>query len=332
MQEAFSIKLKEEQETNLLPLETLAYAINTEVVEVNRRAEIIGAYLIQAKQQLPNDTSFMEWVSQNCPFSHSTALGLMNYAKGVQETPCLMGKPKSIVLEVMKLPSGEREAFIEENDGKSVRQIRKLIEERDAAKAQAAKAAQERDRFRDGYESLNEGFYAMKAERDKLAENVKSLMDAEPKTVEVAVEVAPPDYVQLKEEAESARVARAAADAAQAKAQELMRRAEEAERYAEEQEELRKQAQSELRRIKDGSDDTQQQGTPYSAVMFSEAVQEFIGHVGPAPHMSAFFRAMSNDELDTIDKWLDVIQEWLAGTKTAIHEGLRYIDVDSAVL
>ena len=81
MQEAFSLKLREEQNNELVPLSTLAYAINMEAFEINRRAGIIGNYLIQAKQQLPGDGSFMTWVSENCPFSHSTALNLMHYAK-----------------------------------------------------------------------------------------------------------------------------------------------------------------------------------------------------------------------------------------------------------
>lgn len=142
---------------------TLAYAINAEAAEVNRRAEIIGNYLIQAKEQLPNDGSFMTWVSENCPFSHSTALGLMNYAKGVRETPCLIGKPKSIVLEVLKLPAGEREAFVEENGDKSVRQIRKLIQERDEALKEAEDARQRetyavqaRERVENGFHQANE--------------------------------------------------------------------------------------------------------------------------------------------------------------------------------
>lgn len=80
MQEAFSLKLREEQNNELVPLSTLAYAINMEAFEINRRAGIIGNYLIQAKQQLPGDGSFMTWVSENCPFSHSTALNLMKNA------------------------------------------------------------------------------------------------------------------------------------------------------------------------------------------------------------------------------------------------------------
>lgn len=316
MQEAFSIQLREDQKTEIIPLQTLAYAINTEAAEVNRRAANIGAYLIQAKQQLPSEGSFMEWVAANCPFSHSTALGLMNYTKGIQETPCLIGKPKSIVLEVMKLPSSEREEFMETNGDKSVRQIRKLIEERDAAKAEAARRAEERDRFASGIEKANEALFSLKEQNDKLSNRLQSLIEAGPETVKV--EVAPPDYEAIKAEAETKR----------AKIEALQRRAEEAEQYAEEQEALRKQAQSELRRIKDGSEYEAQPGTPYSAAALSDTVREFMGRVGPMPHMTTFFRSMPNDELHTIEQWLDVISEWMGGTRKAIDEGLQCIDVD----
>ena len=141
MQEGFTIQLREpQQERQLVPLATLAYAIAQESLEVNRHAASIGRLLIQAKEQLPDDKGFMEWVQENCRFSHSTALNLMKFARGVEETPALQGHSQSFVLEVLKLPAAEREQFAQEHEGDSVRKIRELIAERDKARQDADRA------------------------------------------------------------------------------------------------------------------------------------------------------------------------------------------------
>lgn len=334
MQEAFSLTLREEPRKELVPLETLAYAINAEAAEVNRRAEIIGNYLVQAKEQLPNDNSFMTWVSENCPFSHSTALGLMNYAKGVRETPCLIGKPKSIVLEVLKLPAGEREAFVEENGDKSVRQIRRLIQERDEARKEAEDArtrescaVKARERIEDGITKANEMLAALQRERDYYANRAAALEEAPPEQIEVPVEVIPDDYEEAK---------RQAADAAeQLEAQiaenvRLSRRVEDAEAYAEEQEDLRKQAQSELRRIRDNAEETPET-SPFSALAVGRAVQSFMAEVGTLPHMSAFFRSMDTSEAQVIEKWLEVVEKWVSQSKEAVRASSSVIDIDAVV-
>lgn len=334
MQEAFSLTLREEPRKELVPLETLAYAINAEAAEVNRRAEIIGNYLVQAKEQLPNDNSFMTWVSENCPFSHSTALGLMNYAKGVRETPCLIGKPKSIVLEVLKLPAGEREAFVEENGDKSVRQIRRLIQERDEARKEAEDArtrescaVKARERIEDGITKANEMLAALQRERDYYANRAAALEEAPPEQIEVPVEVIPDDYEEAK---------RQAADAAeQLEAQiaenvRLSRRVEDAEAYAEEQEDLRKQAQSELRRIRDNAEETPET-SPFSALAVGRAVQSFMAEVGTLPHMSAFFRGMDTSEAQVIEKWLEVVEKWVSQSKEAVRASSSVIDIDAVV-
>ncbi len=326
MQEAFSLQLREEPQTELLPLHTLAYAINSEAFEINRHAGAIGNYLIQAKQQLPGDKSFMEWVSANCPFSHSTALGLMNYARGIEETPCLAGKPKSIALEVLKLPAGEREAFVEENGDKSVRQIRELIKERDEARRQEEIARKAYERVEEGYNKAYNALNNMKNERDFFAQKAKNLEEAPPEQIEV--EVVPEDYEEAK------RAAAAANDRLAAQLEEnerLARRVAEAENYAEEQEELRKQAQSELRRIRDGADERDEQPSPFSALAVARSIQSFMADVGTLPHMSAFFRTMDNGEAQTIEKWLEVVEEWASESKKAVRAGFAFIDLDATV-
>lgn len=310
-----------------MPLNTLAYAINVEAAEINRRAEVVGNYLIQAKEQLPDDTGFMDWVSENCPFSHSTALGLMKYARGLTETPALIGKPKSIVLEVMKLPAAEREEFIEENDGKSVREVQKLIKERDEARQQEelAKQAYEKqkdqmERFSSNYEKMNDLYHEEKQKVDLLEEQIQCLQNADPETI--TVEVAPSDYDKIKEIAQSA----------EQQAEAFRRSVREAEEYAEEQERLRKQAQSELRRIRDGAGERGNDEAPFSPSALSTSFQAFLGDVGTMPHMSAFFRSMKHEDLHSIKQWLAVFSEWLDGATKAVDEGFKYVsDCESSV-
>lgn len=334
MQEGFSIQLREDQPTELLSLQTLAYAINTEAAEVNRRAEIIGNYLIQAKEQLPDDSSFMSWVSENCPFSHSTALGLMKYARGLSETPSLIGKPKSIVLEVMKLPAAEREEFVAENDGKSVRQIRKLIEERDAAiqqeelaKKAYQEAAKKSEQLVSSYEKVNDLYYEEKAEKEALQRRLEEAVQAEPKIITETVEVAPPDYEQLKEQSAEAL---AAAQRAEEEAASLRRMVKETEEYAEEQEELRKKAQSELRRVQESTHESVNTNGHFSAESLGTTFHSFLTSVGTLPHMAAFFRSMPHEELQVIDKWLKATSEWLEGASKAVQEGFLYIGSDDS--
>lgn len=326
MQEAVSLKLREEQNNELVPLSTLAYAINMEAFEINRRAGIIGNYLIQAKQQLPGDGSFMTWVSENCPFSHSTALNLMHYAKGVEETPCLAGRPKSIVLEVLKLPAGERESFVEENGDKSVRQIRKLIEERDEARRQEELAKKAYERIESGYNKAADMLQSIKNERDYFQRKAEALESAPPEQIEV--EVVPEDYEDAKREAAEAsdRLAEQLEEN-----ERLAQRVRDAEAYAEEQEELRKQAQSELRRIRDGAEEQFEQASPFSALALSRSIQSFMADVGTLPHMSAFFRTMDSAEAQTIQKWLEVVKEWAIESEKAVQAGSSFIDLDATV-
>ena len=167
MQEGFTIQLREpQQERQLVPLATLAYAIAQESLEVNRHAASIGRLLIQAKEQLPDDKGFMEWVQENCRFSHSTALNLMKFARGVEETPALQGHSQSFVLEVLKLPAAEREQFAQEHEGDSVRKIRELIAERDKARQDADRAEKARLRIEEGFQEAAKKLDEVAGQRD----------------------------------------------------------------------------------------------------------------------------------------------------------------------
>lgn len=331
MQESFQLQLREEG-AELIPLPTLAYAINMESAEVNRRSEIIGNYLIQAKAQLPEDSSFMAWVREQCPFSHSTALALMKYARGVSETPALAGKPKSIVLEVMKLPANERADFIAENDGKSVRETRRLIEEKEEAQRQAElaktayqQAQQRADRAQTSMELLNNLLHDEKQRSAALQEQLEAASQAE--AIPVEVEVPPADYDYLKQ---GMAEAQEAVTLARQEAEAMRRKAEETEAYAMEQEAMRKQAQSELRKARDASYQTS--ANAFSASGLSETFSNFLTSVGTLPHMGAFFKTLPSEDVQTIRQWVGVVSEWAENAKEALDGSALHVDADTSVV
>lgn len=210
----------------------------------------------------------------------------MHYAKGIEETPCLAGRPKSLVLEVLKLPAGERESFVEENGDKSVRQIRKLIEERDEARRQEELAKKAYERIESGYNKAADMLQSIKNERDYFQRKAEALESAPPEQIEV--EVVPEDYEDAKREAAEAsdRLAEQLEEN-----ERLAQRVRDAEAYAEEQEELRKQAQSELRRIRDGAEEQFEQASPcfqpLRSLVLSNPLWPTWGHSLTCRHSSA---------------------------------------------
>lgn len=331
MQEGFTIQLREpQQEQQLVPLSTLAYAIAQESLEVNRHAASIGRLLIQAKEQLPDDKGFMEWVRDNCRFSHSTALNLMKFARGVEETPALQGHSQSFVLEVLKLPAAEREQFAQEHSDDSVRKIRELIAERDKARQEAEWAEKARLRIEEGFQEASKKLDEVASQRDFFKEQYEAVNEQPPETVEVKVpvEVVPDDYDELKKRAADAEsredeLLRQVKDA-QARADDAENRAQDAEEEAEKQEQLRRQAQSELRKLRDADGDSL-----FSSKRVGEAVQSLISQLGTLPHMGALFRSVPKAEIDEITRWLNVAIEWAENSKRAINSIQGFIDDDS---
>lgn len=337
MQEGFTIQLREpQQERQLVPLATLAYAIAQESLEVNRHAASIGRLLIQAKEQLPDDKGFMEWVQENCRFSHSTALNLMKFARGVEETPALQGHSQSFVLEVLKLPAAEREQFAQEHEGDSVRKIRELIAERDKARQDAEHAEKARLRIEEGFQEASKKLNEVANQRDFYKGQYEAVSDQPPETieVEVPVEVVPEDYDELKRRAADAEsredeLLRQVKDA-QERANDAENRAQDAEEEAEKQEQLRRQAQSELRKLRDADGDPDADGdSPFSSKHVGEAVQGLISQLGTLPHMGALFRSVPKAEIDEITRWLNVAIEWAENSKRAINSIQGFIDDDS---
>lgn len=312
--------------------------INQIEVEIKARAGmiteniiIIGKMLMDVKGRLDHG-QFMNWLKDKVNFSQSTANIFMRIAREIPRTPGLVSLPYTKALALLDVPEAEREQFAQENNvaDKPTREIQRLIQEKEAAeKAKqeaeaAAKVSAEQletqrhtsQHFQNLADQYSQEYYK-ENERANILSNKLDALTAAPAPPPTEIEVPPADYEEWK------------ARAAQAE-----QRAEEAERYAMEQEAARQQAQGELRKMKETRADMPLRGNnPLSLECFSSTIKQFMGQVGMAPNMAPFFRAMEPDALHAYAQWVDVLAEWVDGTRQAIAEGSQYVDVpESAVV
>ena len=151
----------------------------------------IGVYLITAKAQLGRG-EWLEWL-RGVDINVSTADKIMQYAREIPQEGALGQLPMSKAMALLPLPAAERESFAQEHGDKSVREIKRLLREKEAAEMERAQLQKERDAMAAAYEKASSR--ATKAEID--AYNLQQqLNSAEPRTVKV-VEV-PDDYQALK--------------------------------------------------------------------------------------------------------------------------------------
>lgn len=104
----------------------------------------MGQLLQEAKELLDDTKEFERWLSEEAACRKSTAYNYMNLAKKFGD---VQGKIASLTysqaLALLALPDEEWEEFIEQNDVESMstRELKKAIEERDAARKEAEAAA-----------------------------------------------------------------------------------------------------------------------------------------------------------------------------------------------
>lgn len=330
MPEKFTLALQDlpespaaQPDSALMPLEQIEMEIKARAGMITENIIIIGKMLIDVKGRL-EPGQFMNWLRDKVSFSQSTANNFMRIAREAPKTPSLAGLPYTKMLALLDVPEPEREQFAKDNkiDDKSAREIQRLIKEkedaekaRQAAEAGAKAIAEQLDtqrqiaqRQQDLAEQYNQKYYQEVENTALLESKLSALQAAEPKTIEV--EIQPADYEELK--------ARAA----------------EAEQYAMQQENERRRLQTELRKLQETRADMPLQGDgPLSIEAFSNSIKDFMGKVGLAPNMAPFFRAMGPDTLHAYGQWLDVLADWMDGTRKAISEGTHYVDVaESAVV
>lgn len=169
---------------------------------------VIGLDLIEAKAQLQHG----EWLDflDRAGFNARTASNYMRVAGAVEETPKLAALPYSKALALIEAPDDARERIMADGvEDKSAAEIRRLAKELAETKEKLATTDQ-------CFRNQTQAVKAEAREKAKAQERVREL-EAElrgRKPVKETVEVAPPDYADLKSAVETLRAQLADAEAA----------------------------------------------------------------------------------------------------------------------
>lgn len=315
MEEKFTLSLNDQAKESLVPLEQLSIEIWTLSRALAQNIYDVGRRLILAKKQLPHG-QFTDWLAANTPYSHATANNFMRAAQAVDENPALSAFPHTKVLALLDVPAEEREQFIADNDVASLptRELKKAIREMEEAKAEAERQrlAAERsagfaDQYMEKYYDVQEKLNVARAQLDSLPP---------PETVEVPVEVTPPDYEDIKAALEAEK-----------------RRADAAESYAAQvdaayNQERQKAQRAHIQQI----DESGALADPYSPKELHKAIQEFMGCMGVLPNMDAYFATMPPERLHEYVPLLDTLEAWVKGARAATaHDGLRIVEAHMVV-
>lgn len=263
--------------------------ITSEINELWRQAQSmaltyaveIGRRLVEAKSVLKFG-EWGKWLSKNVSFSQSAANSFMQLFEeygssqitlfgAVSNSQTLGNLPYSKALALLAIPSEEREDFAKEvnADELSVRELKKVIAERDAARKEAEEARLEKERLEkladearaaqkaaeasaSGADELRSKVKGLEAELSKSAESAKKMREKlraaekDPKVPketldklrdEARAEVSGEVEAKMKDELEAARKAASEADAQRLAAEKEARAA--AERLAQAQKQLK---------------------------------------------------------------------------------------------
>lgn len=198
-------------ETITLEVQTLQ-TMHTKAMKITLGLSIeIGRRLVELKAKVRHG----EWgayINQNFSYSRSTANYLMRIFEEYGASQQSMFGPEANsqalgnlsytkALQLLAIPAGEREAFVEENhvEDMSTRELDKAIRERNEARAAAEHAAaeqraaeQSRDKMAEDMKFLNISLAGTQEEREKALQKVArleaELADMKARPVEVAVE------------------------------------------------------------------------------------------------------------------------------------------------
>lgn len=271
----------------------------------------IGLALIEAKEQLSHG-EWAGWLRERVNFSQSSAEGYMRVAREYGSGSQLLNLPYTKVLALLSVPAEEREEFAQENqvEDKSVSEIKKLIRERDEAKAYAesqrrqyleacdhAERMQKKARDAENYaraELREKESLTLALDRER--EHVAQLMAREPDTVTIEKEVPPADYEAIKNQLRDTR--------------ELLEEAED--ELAQAQVE-RDKAMEELEAEKRGNTD------PLDVTPFRDACSQLTNRLYAAPFAGDFFRTKTDMELKQYSDMITLVMEWSVKTQDVIE-------------
>lgn len=300
-----------------MTIEQVAVEIRTRAGMLAENIVIIGRLLIGVKSRIKHG-EFSEWVQNNTEFSHSAANNFMNIAKAVEQTPALAAFPHSKVLALLDVPAEERVQFLGETDVENLssRQLKALIKEKEEAQKEAERQRKAAERNANLAEQYSAKYQAVNEQLIGAQDALKNLPP--PETVEVPVEVVPPDYDQIK--------AKLAAETA---------RAEAAEAYAEQQEEAylqERQKNQQMHRRRIDAESNPLAADPYSPKELQKAVQAFMASMGVFPNMTPHFSTMTPDQLAEYQPSIEALEAWVRGALEATrYNSLRVIHAQSDV-
>lgn len=271
----------------------------------------IGLALIEAKKQLQHG-EWAEWLRDRVNFSQSSADGYMRVAREYGSGSQLLNLPYTKVLALLAVPAAEREEFAQENavEDKSVSEIKKLIRERDEAKAYAESQRRQYLEACDRAETMQkrareaeDHAKAEKRDQERLTlalnrerEHVAQLLAREPDTVTVKKEVPPADYELTKSQLKSTR--------------EMLKELE----YELAQAQVeRDKAMEELEAEKlCGSD-------PLDLTPFRNACSTMLNRLVAAPVAGDFFRTKTDFELEQYSGVIALVMEWSVKAQDVIE-------------
>ena len=289
---------------SVLTLDEIASQIKGRVSIMTENAIYIGNLLIAAKEKC-NHGEFAAWLAGNVGFKQSTAENFMRLAREVPLQSPLAQLPYSKALALLSAPAEDRERLAEGAESASVRELKEKVRqaeaERDAARQNAQNMAAQHARAQDLAEQYSEKYFSMMNEKNTLEEKLNSVLSAPPETVEVQVEVAPPDYEAIK-----------------ARNAELSEELAQAEEYAEQAERDAADARAELRRAQQEQSGTGSR-TLIDVSTFKGAVGRFMAEESIYANMGAVYAHATREDLERYSSSLLTLETFTASMRQALN-------------
>lgn len=257
---------------------------------IGRSIVIIGQALMEAKRQLAHG-EWGAWLEEKVNFSQSTAENYMRIAEQVSSESMLLNLPYTKILALLSVPAEEREEFATDNHvgDKSVSEIKKLIRERDEARAEAQKWLSSAE------QNAREATRAnARAEQER--QRADALAAREPDTVTIEKEVIPADYDLIRNQLKNTREALTELRAE-------LEEAEDARDYAIEQLEAEKAG-----------------GDPLDVVPFCDACAKFMNALFAAPYAREYFATRSDAELERYESNIALVLDWATKAQAVVDE------------
>lgn len=248
---------------------------------IGRSIVIIGQALREAKGQLAHG-EWGDWLRDKVNFSQGTAENCMRIAEQVSGESMLLDLPYTKILALLSVPEEDREQFAQDNqvEDKSVREIKRLIRERDEARKSTMEQMERADKLYKRAERAEEQIKAERRDQERLTamlnmerEHVAELLAREPDTVTIEREVPPEDYEEIKADNEAMR--------------------------------------EELDALRADNEDARD---PLAVVPFCDACAALLNALYAAPYAGSFFETCTDAELERYSTNVNLVLKWAMDT------------------